>query len=110
MFKNPSLIVNELLLISNGKDSLMFKNPSLIVNELLLISNGKDMIWSMKKQSNSNSDVKCTSVQFYSNSHNSQSYRWIELKFSVESPDMFFYLGLKCKINRISEGVAILVG
>jgi hypothetical protein len=48
-----------------------------------------------KKRSNSDFDVKCAIIQFYNNSHNSQFYRWIELKFYVESPDMFSYLGLK---------------
>ena len=32
-------------------------------------------------------------------SHNSQSDRWIGLKFYVESPDMFSYFGLKCQVT-----------
>ena len=53
------------------------------------------MIWATKKQSDSDSNVKCATVQFYGNSHNSQSDRWIELKFHVDSPDMLSYLGLR---------------
>ena len=49
----------------------------------------------IQERSNSDFDVKCAIIQFYNNSHNSQFYRWIELKFYVESPDMFSYLGLK---------------
>ena len=50
--------------------------------------------------SDSDFDVKCATIHFYGNSHNSQSDRWIELKVYVESPDMFSYLGLKFKVNR----------
>jgi hypothetical protein len=53
----------------------------------------------MKKQSDSNSDTKCATVQFDDNSHNSQSDRWIGLKFYVESPDMLSYLGLAFQVN-----------
>jgi hypothetical protein len=49
--------------------------------------------------SNSDFDVKCVTIHFYGKSHNSQSGYWIELKFYVKSPDMFFYLGLKFQIN-----------
>jgi hypothetical protein len=41
-----------------------------------------DMI---QERSNSNFDVKCATIQFYGNSHNSQSDLWIELKFYVVS-------------------------
>jgi hypothetical protein len=41
----------------------------------------------------------------FTTSHNSQSDRWIELKFYVESPDMFSYLGLKLQVNQIREGI-----
>jgi hypothetical protein len=37
---------------------------------------------------------KSAPIQFYSNSHNSQYDRWIQLKFYMESPDMLSYLGL----------------
>jgi hypothetical protein len=33
----------------------------------------------MKKQSDSDSDVKCATIQFHGNSHNSQSDYWIGL-------------------------------
>jgi hypothetical protein len=46
-------------------------------------------------RSNSDFDVKSAPIQFYRNSHNSQSDRWIELKVYVESPDTFSYLSLK---------------
>jgi len=46
------------------------------------------MIQTMKKQSDSDCDVKYATVQFYNNSLNSQSDCWIGLKVYVESPDM----------------------
>jgi hypothetical protein len=61
---------------------------------------GYDMIRAMKKQLNSDSDVKCTTIQFHGNSYNSQSNRWIELNFYVESPDRFSYHGLKLQVNQ----------
>ena len=56
----------------------------------------------IQARSNSDFDVKCATIQFYGNSHNSQSYNWIGLKFYMESPDMFAYLGLKYHVNRSS--------
>jgi hypothetical protein len=50
--------------------------------------------------SDSDFDVKCATIHFYGNSHNSQSDRWIELKVYVESPDMLSYLGLNFQVNR----------
>jgi hypothetical protein len=32
--------------------------------------------------------------------NNSQSDRWIELPFYMESPDMLSYIGLQCQVNR----------
>jgi len=58
---------------------------------------GNDTI---QERSNSDFDVKYTTIQFYSNSHNSQSARWIKLKVYLESLDMFSYLGLKFQVNR----------
>jgi hypothetical protein len=49
----------------------------------------------IQARSNSNFDVKSAPIQFYGNSHNSYSDRWIKLTFYMESPDMFFYLDLK---------------
>ena len=57
----------------------------------------------IQTRSNSDFDVKSAPIQFYGNSHNSQSDRWIELTFYVESPDMFSYLGLQFQVNRTSE-------
>jgi hypothetical protein len=54
------------------------------------------------ERSNSDFDVKCATIQFYGNSHNSQSDCWIKLKCYVKSPDMFFYLGLKFQVNQNS--------
>jgi len=51
---------------------------------------GNDTI---QERSNSDFDVKCATISFYGNSHNSQSDRWIELKFYVEFHDTFSYLG-----------------
>jgi hypothetical protein len=58
---------------------------------------GNDTI---QERSNSDFDVKCAAIQLYRNSHDSQSDRWIELKFYVKSPDMFSYRGLKFQVNR----------
>jgi hypothetical protein len=61
---------------------------------------GNDMI---QARINSDFDVKSATIQFFSNSHNSQSDRWIRLKFYVESLDMLSYLGLTFKGNQSSE-------
>jgi hypothetical protein len=61
---------------------------------------GNDTI---QERSNSNSDVKCATIQFYGNTHNSQSDRWIELKCYVKSPDMLSYIGVKVQVNRSSR-------
>ena len=58
------------------------------------------VIDTIQERSNSDFDVKCATIQFYGNSHNSQSDSWIELKVYVESPNMLSYLGLKFQINR----------
>ena len=57
----------------------------------------------IQERSNLDFDVKCATIQFYSNNYNSQSDCWIELKVYVESPDMLSYLGLKFQVNRSSE-------
>ena len=49
----------------------------------------------IQERSNSDFDVKSATIQFYGNSHNSQSDRLIGLKFYVESSDMLLYYGLK---------------
>jgi hypothetical protein len=46
--------------------------------------------------------VKSATVQVYSNSHNSQSDRWIGLKVYVDSSDMFSYYRLKFQVNQSS--------
>lgn len=53
-------------------------------------------------KSNSDFGVKNITVQVYSSNHNSQSNSWIDLIFYVDSPDIFFYLGLKIKVNHNS--------
>jgi hypothetical protein len=63
---------------------------------------GNDTI---KARSNSDFDVKSAPIQFYGNSHNSQSDRWIKLKLYVESPDMLSYLGLKFQAIGVREGI-----
>jgi hypothetical protein len=60
---------------------------------------GNDMTWAMKKQSDSDSDVKCATTLFYNNSYYSQSNRWIELKFYVESSNMLSSLELNFQVN-----------
>ena len=49
---------------------------------------------------NSDSNVKCTTIQFHSNSYNSQLDRLIGLKFYVKSPDILSYLWLKFQVNQ----------
>jgi hypothetical protein len=61
---------------------------------------GNDTI---QARSNSDFNVKCATIQFYSSNHNSQSDRWIGLKVYVESPDIFSYLGLTFLVNQSSE-------
>jgi hypothetical protein len=56
----------------------------------------------IQERSNSDFDVKCVTIQVYSNSHNSQSNHWIKLTFYVESPDMVSYIGLKLQVNQSS--------
>jgi hypothetical protein len=58
---------------------------------------GNDMI---QERSNVDLDVKCATIQFYGNSHNSQFDCWIALKFYVESSDMLSYLGLNFQVNQ----------
>jgi hypothetical protein len=50
------------------------------------------MIRAMKKQLDSDSDVKYATIQFHRNNHNSQFDCWIELNFYVESLNLFSYL------------------
>jgi hypothetical protein len=56
----------------------------------------------IQARSNSDFDVKRAPIQFYSNSHNSQSDHWIGLKVYVESPDMLSYLGINFQVYRSS--------
>jgi len=60
---------------------------------------GNDTI---QTRSNSDFDVKCATIRFYDNNHNSRSDSWIRLKLYVESLDMFSYLGLNFQDNLIS--------
>ena len=47
--------------------------------------------------------IKNATVQVHGNNHNSRSDHWIKVIFYVDSPDMFFYLGLKFQVNWNSE-------
>jgi hypothetical protein len=69
----------------------------------IILKRGNDTIRATKKQSDSNSDIKCTTVKFHVNSHNSQFDCWIRLTFYVESHVMFSYVGLKFQVN-LSSG------
>jgi hypothetical protein len=73
------------------------KTLSLIpINDLRMThleEGGNDTIRATKKQSDSDSDVKCATVQFHSNNHNSQSNHWIGMKFYVEFLTRFPTLG-----------------
>jgi hypothetical protein len=56
----------------------------------------------IQERSNLDFNIKCATIQFYSNNHNSQSNRGIKLKLYVTSPDMFSYLGLRFQVNQSS--------
>jgi hypothetical protein len=56
--------------------------------------------YTIQERSNSDFDVKCATIKFYDNSHNSQSDHWIGLTFYVESLDIFSYLGIKFQVNQ----------
>ena len=60
-------------------------------------------------RSDSDFGVKSAAVQVHGNSHNPQSDRWIGLIFYMDSPDMFYSLGLKIKSIWVRKGTAILV-
>jgi hypothetical protein len=55
---------------------------------------GNDTNRAMKKQSDTDYDVKYTTVKFNDKSRNSKSDHWIGMKFYVGSPDMISNLGL----------------
>ena len=57
-------------------------------------TNIADLFDTIQTRSNSDFDVKCATMQFYGNNHNSQSNGWIEIKFYMKSPDMLSYLWL----------------
>jgi len=57
----------------------------------------------IQARTNLDFDVKCTTIQFYGNNHNSQSNHWIGLTFYVESLDIFSYLGLNFEVNQSLE-------
>jgi hypothetical protein len=57
----------------------------------------------IQERSNLDFDVKSASIQFYGNSHNSQSDRWSGLKVYMESYNMFSYIGLKFQVNQSSR-------
>jgi hypothetical protein len=62
------------------------------------------MRWSrtdtIQARSNSDFDIKNAPIQFYNNSHNSQSDRWIKPTFYVKYPNMLSYLGVKFQANQ----------
>ena len=78
----------------------IFKHVNLMQN---LVSKNWFASDTIQARSNSDFKVKCATIQFYTKSHNSQSYHWIGLKVYVEFPDMFSYLGSKYHVNRSSE-------
>jgi hypothetical protein len=63
---------------------------------------GNDTIRAIKKQSDSDSNVKCTTVQVHGNNHNSQSDWLIRMKLYVQSPGILSYLRLNFQVNRRS--------
>ena len=72
----------------------------LVIQVRINLKRGNDTI---QERSNSDFDVKCATIQFYGNRHNSQFDRWIGLKVYVVSPDMLSYLGLKFQVNQSSR-------
>jgi hypothetical protein len=60
----------------------------------------------IQERSNSDFDIKSASIQFYGNSHNTQSDHWIGLKVYMESSDMLSYVrlesqeGIETRVNR----------
>jgi hypothetical protein len=63
------------------------------------------MVDTFQERSNSDFDIKCATIQFYGNSHNSQSNRWIELTFYEEPTHMLSYLGLKFEVIGVWKGI-----
>ena len=68
----------------------------------------EDVDDTIQARSNSDFDVKYATIQFYSNSHNAQSDRWIGLTFYMESPHMLSYLG-KASRYWSTEAIRILL-
>jgi hypothetical protein len=68
----------------------------------------EDVDDTIQARSNSDFDVKYATIQFYTNSHNAQSDRWIGLTFYMESPHMLSYLG-KASRYWSTEAVRILL-
>jgi hypothetical protein len=71
----------------------------------LLEEGGNDMVQpcdTIPVRSDSDFGVKSTTVQVYGNYYNSQSDRWIELRFYLDSPDMLSYYGLRFQVNQSS--------
>ena len=50
--------------------------------------------------SDSDFGVKSATIQVYNNSYDSQSDRWIKLKFYLDSPYMLCYYGLRFQVNQ----------
>jgi len=54
-------------------------------------------------RSDSDFDVKFSTVQFYTIKHNSKSNYWIELKLYQMIPEVFFYIRVNFQVNQSSE-------
>jgi hypothetical protein len=79
-------------------------NPIQDLRANLLEEEGNDTVQpcdTTQARSDSDFGVKYVIVQVYGNNHNSQSDRWIELKYYMDSPDMS-YLGRKVQVNQSS--------
>ena len=93
------MILNAIFLWINPHLIPRYSSLNIISDANLVITwsrNPHDMI---QQRSNSDFDVKCATIQFYGNNHNSPSDRCIDLKFYVVSPDIFSYIGLKFQVN-----------
>jgi hypothetical protein len=83
----------------DGLGSLMIKDIVVAFTCLALLYDPR--LGSLR--SDSNYDVKVSTVQFYTIKHNSKSNRWIELKFYQKILDVFVYLRVHFLVNQRSE-------
>jgi hypothetical protein len=77
-----------------------------ILNFLRILKRSNDTVQSCdttQARSNSDFDVKFSTVYFYAIEHNSKSNRWIELELYQRILEVFSYAGIKFHVSRSSE-------